>query len=136
MEAVFSQRDDGQVDVDLGPDWPLFNEALNDCVSSLPPRGASGVGPSSYWIDIAEAGALRAAQQEDERPFTSGNVTRLRVSDGLVLASLDFAEDEPEEAMPLADFLAILRTWRERVIESAAASTTALPETYRRNPAR
>jgi len=122
--------------VNLGPDWPLFNEALNDCVSSLPPRGANGVGPSTYWIDVAEEGVIRASQQGVESPFTAGNVTRLRVRSGKVTASLDFAEDEPEEAMPLADFLAILRAWRVRVLESATASTSALPETYRRNPAR
>lgn len=136
VEAVFSTRGDGQVDVTLGPDWPLFNEALNDCVSSLPPRGASGAGPSTYWIDIAEGGALRASEQADETPFTAGNVTRLRVRSGTVTASLDFAEDEPEEDMPLADFLAILSAWRVRVLESAAGSAAALSETYRRNPAR
>jgi len=136
VEAIFSARDDGQIDVNLGPDWPLFNEALNDCVSSLPPRGAIGLGPSTYWIDVAEQGALRASQQGDETPFTAGNVTRLRVRSGAVTASLDFAQDEPEEAIPLADFLAILGAWRDRVLDSAAASSAALPETYRRNPAR
>jgi hypothetical protein len=106
-------------------------------VSSLPPRGAGGVGPSTYLIDVAEEGAaIRASEQGDERPFTAGNVTRLRVRSERVTACLDFAEDEPGEAMPLADFLAILGVWRVRVLDGASASTSALPETYRRNPAR
>lgn len=29
MDAHFTQREDGQVDVDLGPDWSLFSEALS-----------------------------------------------------------------------------------------------------------
>ena len=127
MEATFSSRDDGQVDVSLGPDWPLFNEALNDSISSLPPRGAAGSGPSTYWVDVAEQGALEASERGDETPFTAGNVTRLRVRSGAVTASLDFAEDEPEEVMPLADFLAILRAWRVRILDSAAGSTSPLP---------
>jgi len=49
MEVRFSVRDDGQVDVHLGPEWPIFNVALNDSISSLPPRGWTGNGPSTYW---------------------------------------------------------------------------------------
>ncbi len=133
MEFVFSIRDDGQVDASLGPGWPLFNEALADSVSSLPPRGATGSGPSTYWIDIAERGAIRAAESGDVAPFNWGNMTLLRVRSGNVIASYDFSgENEPGEAVPLDEFLALLAQWRQRVI--ASSSTAPLPETYRRNP--
>jgi hypothetical protein len=135
VEVTFSIRDDGQVDALLDGDWPVFNEALGDSISSLPPRGATGVGPSTYWIDVAEAGARRAAETGDDRPFTSGNITVLRVRGGEVVANFDYDdEDEPGEALPLSDFLGLLRDWRDRVKASASSSTLALPETYRRNP--
>jgi hypothetical protein len=137
MEVTYSIRDDGQVDAHVGPDLPLFNEALSDSISSLPPRGATGNGPSTYWIDIAEAGARRAAELDDETPFTSGNVTFLQVTEGRVIAAYDFAdEDEPRDAIPLHDFLELLAGWREQVLAQAADNHKPLPETYRRNPAR
>jgi len=81
--------------------------------SSLPPRGASSVGPSTYWIGVADAGARRAADTGDEKPFTGGNITLQRVIAGKVVASFDFDEDgEPNEAMPLDDFLELLAAWR------------------------
>jgi hypothetical protein len=136
MEFIFSTRDDGQVDARLGPEWPLFSEALGDSISSLPPRGAAGNGPSTYWIDIAEHGARRAAQSGDVAPFTWGNSTLLRVQSGNVVAAYDCAEEnEPGEAIPLDEFLALLAEWRKRVIASASTSSAPLPETYRRNPA-
>ena len=137
IEVTFSVRQDGQVDALLGDEWPIFNEALGDSISSLPPRGAPGNGPSTYWIDVAEAGARRAAETSDDAPFTGGNITELRVRDGLVIARYDFAEpDEPVDALPLDDFLELLSRWRERVVESARRATSPLPETYRRNPHR
>ena len=38
MEVEFTERPDGQVDANLGSAYPIFNEALSDAVSSLPPR--------------------------------------------------------------------------------------------------
>jgi len=123
VEATFSVRDDGQVDAHLGDEWPIFTEALNDSISSLPPRGASGNGPSTYWIDVATAGVQRAFQKGANRPFTWGNSTLLRVIDGAVVASQDYADEgDPGESMPVSDFLAILEQWRDRVIESAATA--------------
>jgi hypothetical protein len=136
-EVQFSVREDGQVDARLGPDRPIFTEALGDSISSLPPRGAAGVGPSTYWIDLAEAGATAAAEAGTSAPFTSGNITELRVRDGCVVATYDFADpDEPGDALPLPEFLELLREWRGLVLASAARCTEPLPQTYRRNPAR
>ena len=137
LNATFLIRDDGQVDAHIDGGWPLFNHALNDSISSLPPRGELGVGPSTYWIDVAEQGARRAAEEGDQAPFTCGNITTLRVVEGQVVASYDFAhEDEPTEAMSLDEFLALLAAWREKVVISASKATAPLPEMYRRNPHR
>jgi hypothetical protein len=132
---TFSLRDDGQVDAHLGEAWRIFQDALDDSISSLPPRGALGNGPSTYWVDRAEEGARNAQRDGNERPFTSGNITLLRVVGDDVVATYDFSEDEPSQAMPLDDFLAVLDEWRSRIIESAVRATAPLPETYRRNPA-
>lgn len=136
VQVTFSAREDGQVDAHLEGELRLFNHALADSISSLPPRGAQGNGPSTYWIDHAAEGVRRAAMNGDERPFTSGNITVLQVSGGdTVVAKHEYDEDdEPGDALPLVDFLALLAAWRHQVIEAATASTSPLPETYRRNP--
>ncbi|WP_157692928.1 hypothetical protein [Pedococcus dokdonensis] len=135
MEAQFTSRKDGQVDVDLGPEWRLFTEALNDCVSSLPPRGATGNGPSTYWVDVASIGLDRALASGTDRPFTWGNITLLRLNHGRVEARYDFdEEDVPGQFLDVDDLRRVLDDWRARIDESAAASTSPLPETYRRNP--
>jgi hypothetical protein len=41
MDVRFTVRGDGQVDASLGDGWRLFDEALGDSISSLPP-GAAG----------------------------------------------------------------------------------------------
>ncbi len=135
MKVRFERRDDGQVDAFLdSADYSLLQEALNDCVSSLPPRGMPGNGPSTYWIDVAERGARQAAAIGDDRPFTWGNVTLLRVVGDQVEATLDF-DDEVVERIPLPDFLNLLTAWRAEVVTAASIAVEPLPETYRRNPA-
>jgi hypothetical protein len=135
MEPSFSSREDGQIDVDLGPEWPLFTEALNDCVSSLPPGGAKGSGPSPYWVDFARLGLDRALESGSDRPFTWGNVTLLRLKRGRVEARLDFEEEDvPGQFLDVPEFQTVLDEWRRRIVQSAPDSTSALPETYRRNP--
>jgi hypothetical protein len=135
MDARFSSREDGQVDVDLGPEWPLFTEALNDCVSSLPPRGAKGNSPSTYWVDVAKVGLDRALASGSERPFTGGNVTVLRLSGGRVEARFDFDDEEvPGEFLDIRGVQRVLDDWRQRIQEAASASTSPPPETYRQNP--
>ena len=112
----------------------MFNHALGDSISSLPPRGKRGRGPSTYWIEVADRGARLASERNDERPFTWGNITQLRVKDGRVLASLDVDEpSDDDEAIALEDFLELLAEWRKRVV--ASPSRTKFPETYRRNAA-
>jgi hypothetical protein len=134
MEVDFSVRDDGQIDASLAGDWPMFNHALSDSISSLPPRGKRGRGPSTYWIDVADRGARLASECNDERPFVWGNITQLRVKGGRVLASLDIDEpSDDDESIALEDFLSLLADWRKRVV--ASPSRGRFPETYRRNAA-
>ena len=135
IEVRFSVRDDGQVDAHLGPGWPTFDVALNDSISSLPPRGWTGNGPSTYWIDHADRGARDAHARRDDQPFARGNETLLYVRGGSVVASYEYADpDKAGETMPLTDFLELLAGWRRRVADSASAAMAPLPETYRRNP--
>lgn len=137
VDVTFSVRDDLQVDAHLGPEWPVFDHALGDSISSLPPRGAAGNGPSTYWIDEAENSALKAHRTGETKPFLWGNITVLQVVGDTVVAKYDYAEDdEPGEALPMEDFLGLLAEWRSRIQTSAASATEPLPETYRRNPAR
>lgn len=133
VDVIVTVQDDGQVDARLPAGWPIFNDALRDSISSLPPRGAVGNGPSTYWIDRAEQGAREARRAGDERPFLWGNTTVLRVDGDSVVASDEYAGDPEPEAMPLAEFLALLKEWRRRVVGSAATAARPLPETYRRN---
>ncbi|MCP2265011.1 hypothetical protein ACFQHV_11500 [Promicromonospora thailandica] len=135
MDARFPQREDGQVDIDLGPEWTLFTEALNDCVSSRPPRGAVGNGPSTYWVDVALGTLDSALASGSDRPFTWGNATLMRLKAGRVEARNEYDGDDIEgqflEVETLRDLLA---RWRREIVRSAAGATSALSETYRRNP--
>ena len=135
VDASFTERDDGQVDIDLGPGWSLLTEALNDSVSSLPPRGAKGNGPSIYWVDVALLGLECARATGSDRPFTWGNITLLRLNNSRVEARYDFDEEDVEgQLVDVHDLERILQVWRQRIQQSAAASTAPLPEMYRRNP--
>lgn len=135
MDARFTQREDGQVDVELGADWALFTEALNDSISSLPPRGAKGNGPSAYWVDVAAEGLSRSLASASDRPFTWGNITLLRLNGGRVEARYDFDDEDVEgQFLEVTEFQEVLSQWRRQIEESASASTSPLPETNRRNP--
>lgn len=134
MDVRFQERTDGQVDVDLGLNWPLLTEALNDSVSSLPPRGAKGNGPSTYWVDVALRGLDRAIASQSHRPFTWGNNTFLRVAGDRVEARYDYDDEDVEGEFIEAQALrGILHAWRQRIVESAARSTAPLPRSGRRN---
>jgi hypothetical protein len=137
MEFAFDTRSDGQVDARIVGEHRLFNDALADSVSSLPPRDELGLGPSTYWIDVARDGAVKAVRNRSERPFIWGNSTLLRVMGNEVEARYDYDDDQTAgETIPLADFLSLLDDWRSRVETSARFSRQALPEPYRRNPTR
>jgi hypothetical protein len=137
VECTFSTREDGQVDAMIVGEHPLLNEALADSISSLPPRGAPGLGPSTYWIDVARAGTIAALESDSDAPFTGGNVTVLRIRDGMVEARFDFDDEAlPGDTITVSDFIALLDEWRSRDEDSARVATSPLPKTYRRNPMR
>ena len=73
VEWSFRERADGQVDAVVEGVPDVLNEALADAVSSRPPRGEHGPGPSTYWIDVARERATTAAAAGDEKRFTWGN---------------------------------------------------------------
>jgi hypothetical protein len=123
MEPTFEVRADGVIEMHVDPRNGTMDTALNDAVTSRAPRGAVHAGLSTYWIDRTEQRARAAAAEGIDRPFASGNVTYLRVAGDRVVAGFDFDPDEAEaESVPLADFLAVLAAWRERVIEAGGAS--------------
>jgi hypothetical protein len=62
IDWQYTDRDDGIIEVDLGPEWPGFTEALNDSVSTRAPKGHPP-GLSTYWIDrVLEALAVGPEQ--------------------------------------------------------------------------
>ena len=134
MEVRFEHRDDGQVDAVLPDADALVNHALGDSISSLPPRGWPGSGPSTYWIDHAEQSARRAAAEGDDQPFTWGNITVLRVVGDCVEFAYEYDLDGGVR-MPLEEFFALLAAWRAEGVAAASSAQAPLPETHRRNPA-
>lgn len=124
----FEER--GLIWVRLGPEWPGFNEALNDGVSSLSPRGTSPA-LSTYWIDHA-LGRMAAAPGS---LVAGGNTTRIeRTRDG-VCARSDY-ELFDDEYMGAAEFVGVLQEWHQRVKSSQHARDPSRPEhaSYQRNP--
>jgi hypothetical protein len=127
-------RDDGTIDARLGSDWPIFNEALADAVSSLP-RGSKETRLSTYWIDqtLERLAALRAQDQTGR--IAGGNAYSLAFDGAGVEAIFDYGDpDEDVELMSVDDFRSILEGWRAAVIAAQDHETRTVPETYRRNP--
>ncbi|MDQ1746216.1 MAG: hypothetical protein QOD07_479 [Frankiaceae bacterium] len=111
MEARFSRRHDGVIDVDLGPAWSGFTEALQDAVTTRAPRGSDGHNPSTYWIDLTLT-ALAAA--DDGEVIGSGNATDLLLDGDEVVAHAQY-DTFDDQRMPRHDFVAILTQWRAEV---------------------
>ena len=135
VEVDFAQlRDDGTVDARLGPEWPIFNEALADSISSLPPRGSAEKHLSTYWIDKTLE-RLRGLQQRNvEGRIASGNAYGIVFSSAGISAVFDYGDEDTTETMDLGDFTDLLERWRARVIEVQQHEEREVPETYRRNP--
>lgn len=123
------KRSDGRgIDVDLGPDWPGFNETLADSVSSMPPRSAWRRGLSTYWIDHVLDGLEEG--DIDGRALAYGNATELvEEGDSVVARSLYDLFDE--ERMATDEFVAILNAWREQV--RTHRREFRIEKTYRRS---
>jgi hypothetical protein len=128
-------RDDGTIDARLSPEWPIFNEALADAVSSLPPRGSSETRLSTYWIDQTLDRLRAFSQQGNHGLIASGNAYSLTFDGDGVQAVFDYGEaNEDVELMSVEDFVDVLDRWRAAVVAAQAYETRVVPETYRRNP--
>lgn len=132
---TFSVRDDGQVDACLIDKFPLFNEALSDSISSLPPLGETGNGPSPYWVEVARNALERHLVNGTEGLIASGNSTSCHLENGQVAAKNDYGEQDELETLAIDEFEDLLVEWRQRILEQSVAAQAALPTTYRRNRA-
>lgn len=134
VDIGFTQlRDDGTVDAVLGPEWPVFNDALADAVSSLPPRGSRERHLSTYWID-STLNRLRTMRQSGETgPIASGNAYSLVLVGDEVQAVFDYGDDSVER-LPADEVDQLLVAWREHVVKAQRHERRVVPETYRRNP--
>jgi len=135
LEVQFLQlRDDGTVDARLGPDWPIFNEALADTVSSLPPRGSAEQHLSTYWIDNTLHRLRRMRASNEAGPIAGGNAYSLVLSGDEVQAIFDYGDEDSVERLHADEVDRLLTAWRERVVEAQRFEQRRVPETYRRNP--
>jgi hypothetical protein len=112
FEWRFRERDDQIIEVDLGPEWPGFTEALNDAVSTRAPRGQPA-GLSTYWIDRTLT-ALETAKQPTKL-LASGNATSVSLDGPFVVAHSDY-EMWPAERMSREDFVRGMESWRAAAI--------------------
>ncbi|HTF89300.1 MAG TPA: hypothetical protein VK843_12890 [Planctomycetota bacterium] len=135
MELSYVRMKDGSVNLCLGKEWPGFNQALADSISSTPPRGSKETSISTYWIDEA----LRETEHTDtasgSRRFQGGNSTSFRLEGSTVRASSDY-ELFDDETMPVEQFRSLLVAWRVEVERLRSIEPIVVSETYRRNPSR
>ena len=101
-------RDDGTVDVRLGPRWAIFNEALADAVTSLPPRGSPERRLSTYWIDQTLSRLAAFRHGGEGGVVASGNAYSISVSENHVTAMWDYGDADTSERMTIAEFVEIL----------------------------
>ena len=109
----FNVRDDGIIEVDLGPEWAGFTEALNDSVTTRAARGQTP-GLSTYWIDRT-LDALQAASGP-RTVIASGNASELVLDEGKVVARSQY-EVWDDERMDSDEFEAGLRAWRKTTVQ-------------------
>ena len=115
VQPTFTARVDGTVDVQLGPAWRAFEDALADAVGTRPPAGSDRPIPSAYWIDHALAALRPPLAQAAETVIAEGNATQLlRRADVVVARSLYEMWDD--QAMPVHEFVQLLTTWRTEVL--------------------
>lgn len=129
MEYEFTVSNEGLVEVALADDLPYMSHALEDSLGTRPPRGAPQDGPSTYWIDTTLAQLNGRMIDGGADPIASGNITYLIVRDGSVQARLDIDSDDDDnyDAVPVEDFLALLRAWRSRVMLESPVANTRMP---------
>lgn len=96
------------MEADLGPEWPGFNEALGDSVTTRAPKGYPE-GLSTYWIDRTLTALANGGPPGTV--LASGNATSLILTEDGVCAHSHYEVFEDEQ-MPIPDFAQGLRDWR------------------------
>jgi hypothetical protein len=119
MDARFSRRTDGVIDVDLGPEWVGLTEALMDAVTTRAPRGSDGINPSTYWIDRTMA---RLMDAQDGSIVASGNATDLISAGNEVVAHSQY-DTFADQSVPRADLVYVLNRWRAEVTTSRSGTS-------------
>jgi hypothetical protein len=125
---------DGTADARLGPGFHVFNEALADSITSIPPIGSTERHLSTYWIDQTLDRLVSIRTKGEHGRIASGNAYSIRGSDDLVTAVFDYGDDDSIETMPVDEFIGLLKRWGTRVRQVQKDETREVPETYRRKP--
>lgn len=132
MDYSFRRAPDGQVLVTL-PTSRAFTEALNDAVTSMPPRGDRDSRQSTYWIDRALRTIDELSGSAAPTYVQGGNEASLWLDGDTVRAHSDY-ELFDDDSMPVSDLVGLLEAWRAEVVEARTSSPARFADTYRRNP--
>ena len=114
----------------------VIPEALNDCVSSLSPRGQD-VGLSTFWIGHVLQGLESAPSLEPH--FIGGGNSSALVLDGNIVRAESLYETYEPELISVDDLRRILLRWRHIVLQLVdKRGTDVSPDqvNYQRNPPR
>lgn len=101
-----------------------FNDALLECVPCHAPGPATPRPLSTAGIDEMERTVRSMASDEVDEVFAEGNTTSLALERGSVVASRIWHEPESDESLALLDFLDLLATWRQALIDAGGVDAT------------
>jgi hypothetical protein len=124
---------EGLIWADLGDGREVFNEALNDTISALSPRGEEPA-LSTYWIDHA-LDNVRRPNTDGDAQISSGNATVLFRKGSRVRAESLYDTLEAEW-MDVSEFEQGLHDWRAEVDRARRSGMTVASDqsNYQRNP--
>jgi hypothetical protein len=117
MDYSFANAEDGSIQVELGPEYPIFEIALHELISTRPLRGGVETGLSTYYIDYAET-QLRHAMEDPaaNRVMSIGQISGVWVAGDYLVANMDDETDETE-SIPIDSFVQLLSDWRAEVVK-------------------
>lgn len=130
MEYRFEVTEDGQVRVVLSENAPVLAHALEDCIGSRPPRGASQDGLSTYWVDGALRDVKARLADSSDEVFASGNVSYMQVRDGKVEARYDYDPPDGDDfgVIDVETFIHLVEDWRSRILEVSPGADKRRPQ--------
>ena len=125
VQYSFSVAKDGNIVVELGEEYPIFDIALCEWIRTWPVRGGVEKGLSTYYIDYAESQIRQAlADPSANRVMSIGQVSGVWVNGDSLMANMDDETDETE-SIPIVDFLDLLTDWRAEVVRRKQAAEGA-----------